>query len=185
MLTDFELLKQELTGLQVIETTQIQRSILVTSHYANKSVLEQATKTNTKILPKQLASEISIIIKEDFKYGNDEQTQINKVDAVIVDDDESFTKILVRFAFKNLNVPVFHNPLRFLDSVAQFPKDTKIYLDNNYAYHDIKGTDIAKKLHEQGFSRLYLLSGENFHPENIPSYLTVLRKDDIDSILGS
>lgn len=60
LLTDFELLKQELDGIQVIKQTDIKRSILVTSHYANKAILDLTNENGIKILPKQLASEVSI-----------------------------------------------------------------------------------------------------------------------------
>lgn len=64
LLTDYELLKQELNGLNVIERAGINRSILVTSHYADPIVLELAVKMGTKILPKQLASEVPIRVIE-------------------------------------------------------------------------------------------------------------------------
>ncbi len=64
LLTDFELLQQKFNGLDVIDKLKIERSILVTSHYLNEAVHERANNMNTKILPKQLASEVSIIIVE-------------------------------------------------------------------------------------------------------------------------
>lgn len=64
LLTDYELLKQELNGLDVIEQSQISHSILVTSHYANAKIRERAEKIGSKVLPKQLAAEISIKIKQ-------------------------------------------------------------------------------------------------------------------------
>lgn len=62
LLTDYELLRQGLHGLHVVEKTKIERSILVTSHYNNQSVRELAAFTNTKILPKLLAAEIKIVL---------------------------------------------------------------------------------------------------------------------------
>ncbi len=37
---------------------------------------------------------------------------------------------------------------------------------------------IAKELHDQGYQRLYLLSGEIFNQGDIPSYLTVIKKEE-------
>lgn len=62
LLTDYELLKQELNGLDVIERTGLKRSTLVTSHYENEEVRKLAAKTGTKILPKLLASEMPVVI---------------------------------------------------------------------------------------------------------------------------
>ena len=62
LLADYELLKQDLNGLDVIKKSQVNRSILVTSHYANEQIQQMATKTGTKILPKELASDIPVHI---------------------------------------------------------------------------------------------------------------------------
>jgi len=62
LLADFELLKQKLNGLQVIEATGLKRSILVTSHYTDRIILDAAQKSATKILPKHLAAEVTISI---------------------------------------------------------------------------------------------------------------------------
>lgn len=181
LLTDFELLKQELTGLHVVEKTKIPRSILVTSHYANKDVLEQAARLNTKILPKQLASEILIDISD-----SPQDTEITKtVDVIIVDDDIKFTKLLKEFIFKNKEVKEFQDPFHFLENVSKYSKQTKIYLDCNFATDKIKGVDVARQLHEQGYTRLYLLTGETLNSGELPDYLMVLRKDDIDGIMES
>ncbi|HEX4045360.1 MAG TPA: hypothetical protein VHZ76_06830, partial [Gammaproteobacteria bacterium] len=185
LLTDYELLKQELNGLHVVAKSQIQRSILVTSHYANPLVREQAAKTGTKILPKQLASEIPIQIDKTIQYTNNED-ELKQVDLVIVDDDEKFIRNLVLFVFDDKTVDQYHDPHHFLNNVKKYPKDCKIYLDNNFAAGSlISGVEIAKQLHEQGYTNLYLLSGDNFKKEDVPSYLTVIRKDDIESIKGS
>lgn len=62
LLTDYELLRQDLHGLDVVNQTKIERSILVTSHHNNQSIRDLAKLTGTKILPKPLASEIAINI---------------------------------------------------------------------------------------------------------------------------
>lgn len=182
LLSDYELLKQELNGLHVIAQSGINRSILVTSHYADPLVQTQAAKIGTKILPKQLASEIAIKISETDK-NNKKEARIEKVDAVIVDDDKSFVNSLLLFAFNDDDiVDEYYNPEHFLKNVNKYPKDTKICLDNNYATSELKGLDIAKELHERGYTQLYLLSGEAFNDTEIPSYLTVIGKNDIERL---
>ncbi len=181
LLTDYELLKQELNGLDVVEKTQIQHSILVTSHYANPLVRDQAAKTSTKILPKQLASEIPIKIAEAIQSEN-QRDMFEQADLIIVDDNENFIRNLVLFIFNDKLVDEYYDPHHFLANVAKYSKDIKIYLDNNFATSSLKGLEIAKQLHEQGYTRLYLLSGDNLKKDEIPAYLTVIRKDDIDNI---
>ncbi|MBS0358271.1 MAG: GHKL domain-containing protein, partial [Proteobacteria bacterium] len=180
LLTDFELLKEKITGLDVVSQANIKRAVLVTSHYANKQVLADAAKTNTKILPKQLASEISI---EVISASLDEKSQfINKADVVLVDDDALLTNMLTQFVFSEKQVAVYQDPEHFLSEVAQYAKNTPIYLDCNFEGSKILGIELARQLHEQGYTCLYLLTGQAFEMGSLPSYLKVLRKDDIDSI---
>lgn len=61
-LSDYELLNQERNGLQIIEASQINGAILVTSYYSNPKVSEAAAKLNINILPKQMASVIPISV---------------------------------------------------------------------------------------------------------------------------
>lgn len=187
LLTDFELLKQELNGLHVVEKTQVKRSILVTSHYANPLIRERAVTFGTKILPKQLASEIPIIIGETLNYKPeaDQDVALNQVDLLLVDDDRVFAKNLMNFIFDDKEVAYFEDPLRFLESVSSYATETPIYLDNNFATDELKGIEIANSLYQQGYTRLYLLSGESFLDNEIPHYITVIRKNDIDSIKNS
>lgn len=66
LLTDYELLQQNLNGLDVISQTEIKNSILVTSHHNTQEVRELATLSNTRILPKPLAPEVPITVNPDF-----------------------------------------------------------------------------------------------------------------------
>jgi PAS domain S-box-containing protein len=183
LLADYELLKQNLDGLEVINKTQISRSILVTSHYAHKRVQQLATKTATKILPKQLASDIAIKIS---KTEENETTpmlgnEIKEVDVVFVDDDQRLLDSFTFFAF-NKEVDTYQNPQHFLDNIHQYPKHTKIMLDHHYTNFDQKGLQIAEHLHGLGFTQLYLLSGESFSGLKIPDYLTAIMKTDLDKV---
>lgn len=60
LLTDYELLNQNLNGLEVIEQTKIARSILVTNHHANSKIIESALYLKVKVLPKDLAFAVKI-----------------------------------------------------------------------------------------------------------------------------
>lgn len=180
LLADYELLNQDLTGLTVIADTQVERAILVTSHYADPMVKSQAITTGTKILPKQLASEIEIEIKYNSIVSEEDQV-LDKIDAIIVDDDENYVNVLISFAFQGQTVSQYHDPQSFLAALPNLPRHMKVFLDNNFNGARIKGLDIANRLDELGFTRLYLLSGEVLNDE-IPDYLTVINKSDIDRI---
>jgi FixJ family two-component response regulator len=189
LLTDYELLKQELNGLDVVEKANISRSILVTSHYDRPDIQERACCLGAKILPKQLASEIPINIRdlqdqkafqEDISHGSSLKT----VDAIWVDDDEDLTKNLELFLFDDKNVIFFNDPEQFLKEVTSYEKNTRIYLDNNYkSPFRMKGVDIAAQLHDQGYTDLTLVSGEMFTPGALPDYLKVILKSRIDQVM--
>jgi signal transduction histidine kinase len=178
LLTDFELLKQELNGLHVIERTNIKRSILVTSHYADPIVQDLAGKTGTKILPKQLASEVSITIST----SDETVLPLKKVDIVIIDDSETLVNSLtLLLESMGKTVDKYYSPFPFLEKLTQYPKDTKICMDNDFK-KNMTGLDLAKKLHAAGYTRLYMLSGKDFKREEIPNYLTVIVKSDTETL---
>jgi len=60
LLSDYDLSHQPKNGLEIIQASNIEQSILVTSHYANPTIRNAATKLKVKILPKQMASIIPI-----------------------------------------------------------------------------------------------------------------------------
>lgn len=188
LLSDFELINQELNGLQVVEKLAMQqRSILVTSHYNDQKVRDQADKSKIKILPKQLASEVPINMrrKEGESKSNeksDAAVELKKVDFVVIDDDSIFTDYLAKFLqSKDLVVDAYYSPERFLEHLAQYAKSTKICMDNNFQ-GNISGIEVAKQLHDVGYTKLYLLSGNDFEAAEIPSYLTVMLKGDMEAL---
>jgi len=61
LLTDYELINQNVSGLDVIEKTGVMRAVLVTSHFESQDILERAILLKTKVLPKVLASNVNII----------------------------------------------------------------------------------------------------------------------------
>jgi PAS domain S-box-containing protein len=60
LLSDYQLLRQNLNGLDVIEETKIKRAILVTRCYVDQRILDQAARLKVKTLPKSMAEHISI-----------------------------------------------------------------------------------------------------------------------------
>ena len=181
LLSDYELLKQELNGLHVIEKSGVSRSILVTSHYADPIIQEQAAKTSTKILPKELASEVSIHITEEEKAEAKEST-VSRVDIVLVDDDEALSDNMVNYIFQDRVVDQYLKPEDLLNNIHRYSHDIKIYLDNNYDNSWLTGLNVAKELHEKGFKHLYLLSGNEFEKEELPPYLTAILKTDVEGL---
>lgn len=62
LLSDYELLNQEMNGLDIIEQRQITQATLVTSHYGNANVIARAKNLQIQVLPKRLAPKIPIVL---------------------------------------------------------------------------------------------------------------------------
>ena len=211
LLTDFELLNQELNGLDIIDKTKIEHTILVTSHHANMVVHDLATKIGTKILPKPLASEVPIeiidvksevertnkarsndignesqkhtIVKSD-KNNDQKANDLKKIDVVLIDDEKMLVNDLsALLETSGKVVDKYYNPRKFLANLAQYAKDTKIFMDNDFK-SNITGIELAKQLYEQGYTKLYLFSGKIFAQKELPEYLTVISKAEIDKFLS-
>jgi signal transduction histidine kinase len=189
LLSDFELLNQEEDGLDIIEQADVKSAVLVTSYYANEGVRSRAKQLNTKILPKQLASDVPMHvlgrILEAPEGSPDEAKRnpgYNQADLVLVDDDEAFANNLMTFMFMDKRVDYFKEPQEFRKRLESYPKNITIIVDNNFSTSYEKGINILKELHELGFTKLYLLSGEHLNPDDLPDYLVAIRKDKIDEI---
>jgi hypothetical protein len=142
LLTDYELLKQDLDGLDVVEKVQLAHNILVTSHYASANVRSKSLEHGTRVLPKQLAAEIPIVV-------NQLATKVEVAryaDVIVVDDDKLFAQTLIMFAFSGKVVKHYEDPQQFLANIMHYAKDTKICLDNNFIPSNIKGMEIAKNI---------------------------------------
>lgn len=178
LLSDYELIKQELNGLQVIEQVKIKRSTLVTSHYTNNEIHKLAVKHAVRILPKELVYNVPLKITQAKLKG-----ELSFVHIVFVDDEKFFTDNLIANYYSHLVIDTYTNPYEFLNKADQYPLDTRIILDNNYYNDDgsfiTDGISIAKRLHKRGFNKLYLLSGERV---KTPDYLIPVFKNNEETL---
>ena len=99
-----------------------------------------------------------------------------KTDLVFIDDNESFLDSLI-LLFSDKAVDTYCDPFVFLENLSKYDKDTPICTDHSLNC-EIDGFDVARRLHEAGFSRLFLLSDWEDIKE-APSYLTVVSKPDV------
>ena len=189
LLTDYELLKQNRNGLEVMAATEVPRSFLVTSHFTSHKILDAIKRAHAKMLPKSLVSEMEIKIVDKTVVTKKEKNSASTgaADIVIVEDHramaDSLAGLLKRYG---KTVDVYYDGRTFLENFAKYPKDTKICLD--YSLGSMNGIDIAKQLHASGYTRLFLLTGwqlDNFGEDGkdaIPEYLAMILKTDSDKI---
>lgn len=91
---------------------------------------------------------------------------------ILVDDDA-----LVRMNWKTaakvngISLKIYSNPKEFLAETGQLPKDVSIYLDSDLG-DGVKGEEIAKDLHEKGFTDITLETG---HPPEQFAHLPRLK----------
>ena len=180
LLSDFELAHDARNGLNVIEESKVKRAFLVTSHCNEPDIQQAMLKLNAKLLPKKLNQYIPIVVLENkVEYS---ETNLKQVDGIWLDDDAGFTLVHEHGLLKaGKTVDIYRSPKALMDAIHIYPKNISILLDNNFDSTSIHGTDVAKDLHELGFTKLFLVSGDRLKPNDYP-YLTILGKADLDDI---
>lgn len=178
LLVDYELQNQDINGLKVIEQTKVARSILVTSHYANKKLRAEVEALGTKLLPKMLAPEVTVTVDAKVEPAEGKK----EVSLIFADDDKDFVTNMIRSLFAGQYVETFFDPEHLLQDILKYKKDTKICLDNNFEKSGIKGLEVAERLYEKGFTNLYMLSGNIIDTSMVPSYLRIILKNDLEGI---
>jgi len=106
-LSDYELLRQNKNGLQIIVESQIKNATLVTSYYADASVRDKAIQSDIKILPKQMASvmPLDIVGAGSGSAANFLQRMFQKAggrDSYFLSNAITFYKITKNHIFKRL-----------------------------------------------------------------------------------
>jgi signal transduction histidine kinase len=179
LLSDHELIDQEMHGLNVISQSKLNNATLVTSHYTNPNVLAFADELHIPILPKRLAPKIPIQIIP-LNSTQHEQPQLRKADVILIDDSQVFADSII---FRLLHRKVVHylDPRVFLAECEEYAKETPICIDNHFGV-DIPfgGLEVAEQLHARGFKRLYIVSGAHFEESSLPAYVTLIKKLDLD-----
>lgn len=178
LLADYELQNQDLSGLEVIEQAKHVRSVLVTSHFASKRLRADVEAIGAKILPKMLASEVTITVDTRVEPSEGKKD----VSMIFADDDKEFVANMIRGFFAGQYVEIFFDPEHLLQDILKYKKDTKICLDNNFEKSGIKGVEVAQRLYEKGFANLYMLSGNVLDASEYPAYLRVILKNDLEGI---
>jgi hypothetical protein len=161
-LTDYELVGYKETGLGLIEELKLgEQSILVTSRFEEKGILDQCLRLKVRMIPKGLAG----FVPMEFKPA---PPQRQAGPDVLLLDDDALTRMTWEMTAKakGIKLAAFSNPNEFLAAAAGVPKDTAIYLDCELS-GGVRGEAVAKDLHSQGFTNLSLATGHP--PDTLPS----------------
>jgi signal transduction histidine kinase len=166
-LIDYAFIGSKQVGLDIIETLEIQsRSILVTSHFEEAGLRERCEQLGLRLIPKDMAGFVPIIIEEE-----------QKADAVLIDDDA-----LVHLSWehcaksKQIVLALFSTAEEFINVSHKFARNVSVYLDVRLA-NGIRGEVVAKQLSELGFENIYLATGyEPTDFENLPFIKGIIDK---------
>jgi len=163
-LIDYELRKQDLNGIQVIQSLGIRaNSILVTSHFDDPPVISECQRIGIQILPKSFVGRIPI----QFNGKLTKTHNFSDLYFIMIDDMKANligAEIMAkRFGKKIITLQSFYEFKKIMNDV---PKETRICVDY-YLSDGETGYTVTKLLYQEGFTNLHIITCEN--PENIPS----------------
>ncbi len=149
MLSDYELLGESTTGLDIIEKYNGgAHAVLVTSRFEEASVRSRCAKLGVKLLPKGLAGLVPIKMIPEALY-----------DAILIDDDPLVHMMWnMRARDKNMKLKAYTSAQEFMNEYENINKAVPLYVDSHLS-DTLKGEDIAKNFYETGFKEIYLCTG--------------------------
>jgi signal transduction histidine kinase len=190
-LFDYELLGYQETGLSLAQELELApKVILVTSRYEEPQVLADCLRLGVRMIPKGLAGLVPIRIapgtegmgeNRGLKDTTIAAAPVSRPLSVLIDDD-----MLVHMNWKmaakaaGVDLIAYKTPEEFSAGIADLPRDTPIYLDSELG-NEIKGEDLAKELHEKGFTNLTMATG--YGPEKF-AHLSWLKVSDKEPPFG-
>lgn len=172
LLADYELMKQSMNGLDVVQATQLPRSVLVTSHYNNNDIIKHAILLGTYVLPKELSASVQMAV-QDIPL---ELPNVAPADLVLLEDDRGFAasiKFLYKKKGRGSQLTIYHTPYELFYYLPCYSQDTPICLDYQFEC-PVTGLDIAQSLYQAGYTQLYLATGFHMNPNDMPEYIQLI-----------
>lgn len=148
LLSDFELLGEDLTGIDCINSLNAySNSILVTARADEECIIKDCKTSGIKILPKSMANEIPI-------------SAIPFQKSIVLIDDDKLTHYSWKIAAKNagLNLISFFSVEEFKSSCKSIPLESSIYVDSDLGLN-LKGEILSKEIFDLGFKNINLATG--------------------------
>ncbi len=150
-LVDYELLGFTDTGLSLISELNLgKQSVLVTSRFEERHILEGCQKLEVRLIPKGMAGFVPVefAVKKQF------------FDAILIDDDEELVHMSWAMAANTAGKTLksFSHPDQFFAVADKLEMSSSVYVDANLGA-EIKGEVVAEKIFKMGFSNVYLATG--------------------------
>ena len=160
-LIDYELLRQELSGLDVIEQEHIaDRAILVTSRFADPAILQRAAKLSLRIIPKGLVGQVPIVVQNSAAEKAAQEPSSGP--RVLVIDDDAMIAWAWRKQQQRLGIAELVTFPSMEACEAAAPDYSK--LDLAFVDVNIEGTewtleDTLRHLRQHGVKRIFVATG--------------------------
>ena len=150
-LIDYEFVDQAVSGLDLIESLQIERkSLLVTSRWDDSQIIDRCLERGIQIVPKNLAGWIPV---------EGDPLSHSAPDCILIDDN-----FIVRRTWEThgrslgIYVQTFLSYAHFCAFKPVFDLKTPIYVD--FHLKDETGLQVTKSLSEMGFKHLNIVTGD-------------------------
>lgn len=167
LLTDYELIGFDKTGLDVINALQFVPAMLVTSYFEDPQIQAALAEKNAKLLPKNLASDIVIYVDRGF--------DVVECESVMLEDNEALIGSILFFAeIRQKKIKIYKNSASLFCDLPKIPKSMPFYLDEDIGETQT-GVDVGKQLFDQGYKNLYLSTG-NTHIRKPDWFIAVVEK---------
>lgn len=151
VLSDYELLGESKTGLDVLEELSASNAVLVTSYHESPDIIQRCEALGLHLLPKNLLAHIPIILMK----------ETTKADLILIDDSETLRQGWELSAeLSGKRILSFASFIQFKAAIPSIDHATPIYIDSELGT-DKKGEEYAKELFDIGFKEIYLVTG---HP---------------------
>jgi signal transduction histidine kinase/FixJ family two-component response regulator len=153
-LMDYELLGYQQNGLDLIEQFKLgPQSILVTSRFEERRIVERATKLRVRLLPKSMTSYVPISLAPKKLQH----------DAILIDDDA-----LVHLTWQNAakhkdkSLRCYFSVEEFIQDAGSLSTETPLYIDAQLG-NGMTGEKAGYQAYSLGFEILHLATG--YEPE--------------------
>ena len=167
-LFDYELLGYQETGLSLAQEIGLSgRTILVTSRYEERHIIDECRRLGVGMIPKGLAGFVPISIA----HGG------GNAMAVLLDDDALVHMNWNLSAKKaGIELKAYKTRAELEEGLISLPKDTPVYIDSDLG-DGVKGEDIAVALRERGFTNITMSTGHAPDRFSTHPWLKVIGKE--------
>lgn len=161
LLSDYELLGEDLNGIECIKRLKARdRSILVTARAEEAAIISTVKEEGISLLSKTLARTVPIKAKA-----------TKDIDLVLIDNDELVHMTWIRVLKKQgINAETYFSIESFLSNSSSYHLELPIYIDSDLG-DGKKGEILSEAISVKGFKNLYIATAYNASSIKKPTWI--------------